>query len=68
MALYTELMNIEQAVEFYGGKKKLAEALGISPGAVSHWVEANEIPEGQQYKLQALTKGKLKVDPVERAA
>lgn len=61
-------MNIDQAVAFYGGKKKLSEALGVSPSAVSHWVEADEIPEGQQYKLQAITKGKLKVDPAERAA
>ena len=59
-------MKIEQAVKFYGGKKKLATALNVSPSAVSHWVEANEIPEGQQYKLQAITKGKLKADAAAR--
>lgn len=60
-------MNIDQAIEYYGGKKgggkgKLAAALNVSPGAVSHWVEDGKIPELQQYKLQALTKGKLKAE------
>jgi DNA-binding transcriptional regulator YdaS (Cro superfamily) len=53
-------MNVQQAIKHYGGKRKLADALNISPSAVTHWITAGKIPELHQYKLQALTGGKLK--------
>lgn len=40
--------------------KKIADALGISPAAVSQWGDV--IPEKNAYKLQAITNGELKVD------
>lgn len=41
--------------------KATAEALGISPQAVSKWPEI--VPEGMAYKLQVITAGHLRVDP-----
>lgn len=55
-------MKTKDAAEFFGGKKKLAEALGISPSAVTMWGEV--IPSSRQYQIQVLTKGKLKATPV----
>lgn len=43
----------------YKSFKAIAEALGISKSAVSQWPEL--IPEGMAYKIESLTRGKLKV-------
>lgn len=53
-------MNTDQAVAHFGSKKKLAGALGISPGAVTLW--KNVIPHLRQYQIQTVTGGLLKVD------
>lgn len=44
----------------YKSFKAIAEALGITKSAVSQWPKV--VPEGAAYKLQALTRGKLKVN------
>lgn len=58
-------MRTETAINHFGpgrgAKIRIAEALGISSGAISQWGDV--VPEGQAYKLQALTNGKLRVDP-----
>ena len=51
-------MKTKQAAEFFGSKKKLAAALGISPSAVTMWGE--EVPELRQYQIERITKGKVK--------
>ncbi|MGE6418005.1 Cro/CI family transcriptional regulator [Alteromonas macleodii] len=56
-------MNKEDAVEHFGGVTKLAEALGLSKGAVSQWGET--IPLLRAYQLEKITGGKLKVEEVE---
>lgn len=53
-------MNMNQAIQHFGSKKKLAEALGIRPSAVTQWGES--IPVGRQYQLQVISKNKLKAD------
>lgn len=55
-------MNTDQAVAHFGSKKKLADALGITAGAVTLW--KNVIPLLRQYQIQAVTGGGLKVDQV----
>ncbi len=55
-------MNTDQAVAHFGSKKKLADALGISPGAVTLW--KNVIPRLRQYQIQTVTDGALQVDLV----
>lgn len=44
-----------------GAKKRITEVLNVTSGYISQWGEI--VPEGQAYKLQVLTKGKLKVIP-----
>lgn len=46
----------------YGTLEATARALGITKSAVSQWPET--IPELWAYKLQAITKGRLKVNPI----
>lgn len=53
-------MRTREAAFFFGSKKKLAEALGIQPSAVTMWGES--VPVSRQYQLQVLSNGKLKAD------
>lgn len=59
-------MKTADVAAYYGGKKKLAEALGIRPSAVSMWGE--EVPEARQYQIQVITKGKFKANGQREAA
>lgn len=47
-------------IKYYKHPKKIADALMISPAAVSQWGEV--IPEKNAYRLQEITNGELKVD------
>jgi DNA-binding transcriptional regulator YdaS (Cro superfamily) len=58
-------MKIQQAETHFGNRRKLAEALGITSQAISQWGKRGQIPEGVAYKLEVLTKGVLKVNPVD---
>mgnify|MGYP003691499057 CR=1 FL=1 len=49
----------EDAVRHFGGVTKLAEALGLSKGAVSQWGE--NIPMLRAYQIERITNGKLVV-------
>jgi hypothetical protein len=57
-----QTMRTEQAVDFFGGRRELAQFLGITRQAVEQWGEY--VAEGPAYKLQVLTDGQLMVDPV----
>ncbi|MGH8275745.1 MAG: Cro/CI family transcriptional regulator, partial [Steroidobacteraceae bacterium] len=46
-------------VRFLGSHGKVARLLGCTRQAVQMWPET--VPEGPAYKLQALTRGRLKV-------
>ncbi|MGP1572967.1 Cro/CI family transcriptional regulator [Aggregatibacter segnis] len=50
----------KDAIKYFGTARKLAKTLRISSAAVSQWGEV--IPEKNAYKLQFITKGKLKID------
>ena len=61
-------MLVSDALKFFSGQDgdcgaqtRLANALKITRGAVSQWGDV--VPEGNAYKLESLTKGKLKADP-----
>ena len=56
-------MKVQQAEQYFGNRRKLAEALGITSQAVSQWAKRGQIPEGMAYKLQVVTGGALKVNP-----
>ncbi|WP_312288824.1 Cro/CI family transcriptional regulator [Stutzerimonas nitrititolerans] len=51
-------MKTQDVADYFGSKKKLADALGIRPSAVTMWGET--IPESRQYQIQVLSKGKFK--------
>lgn len=53
-------MTLEDAREHFGTYSAIADALGISKGAVTQW--NGEIPESRQLELHRLTKGALKAD------
>lgn len=55
-------MKTQLAVEYFKGKSKLANALGINPASVSQWGE--DVPELRAYQIERLTDGALKVNPV----
>lgn len=54
-------MKKQDAIEHFGGESRIAEILGVSRQAVNQWPEI--VPEGQAYKLQVITDGKLRADP-----
>jgi hypothetical protein len=54
-------MRTIDAVQYFDGRRALAERLGITTQAVAKWGDA--VPEGSAYKLQAVTNGRLRVDP-----
>ena len=49
-------MNKKDAIKKAGGSGKLAELLGISPGAVSLW-DDDTIPEARIWQLKVLRPG-----------
>lgn len=51
-------MKTKTAADFFGSKKKLADALGISPSAVTMW--GDDVPELRQYQIERITKGRVK--------
>ena len=53
-------MFTNDAVQYFGGRRQLAEALNITRQAVEQWGEI--VAQGAAYKLQVITKGKLVVD------
>ncbi|MDX7830326.1 MULTISPECIES: Cro/CI family transcriptional regulator [Aeromonas] len=53
-------MKTELAVDYFGTKAAIADALGIKRSAVSQWGET--IPKGRAYQIEVLTDGKLKAD------
>jgi len=52
-------MTKNQAIKWAGSAAKLASTLGITEGAVSQW--GRNPPLLQQYRLNALSNGQLKV-------
>jgi hypothetical protein len=54
-------MKAQKAIEHFGSVIELAKVLDLTRDAVYKWGDI--VPEGQAYKLQVLTAGKLQVDP-----
>jgi transcriptional regulator with XRE-family HTH domain len=45
-------MDIQKLISKYGSQQALAQAFGVSKGAVSQWVKAGKVPE--KYALREL--------------
>ncbi|MFB0769884.1 Cro/CI family transcriptional regulator [Aeromonas salmonicida] len=58
-------MRTELAVDYFGTKAAIADALGIKKSAVSQWGDI--IPKGRAYQIEVLTGGKLKAEQSQAA-
>lgn len=56
-------MKTKDAVKFFGSKAALARALGVERQAVTNW--GDTVPEGRQYQIEVITRGKLKAPKVQ---
>ena len=54
-------MYKSDVIQHYGKQAAIAAALDISRAAVNKWPDV--VPQGSAYKLQAITRGRLKVIP-----
>jgi DNA-binding transcriptional regulator YdaS (Cro superfamily) len=52
-------MTLDQAVEYFGTKLRVAAALGVTRQAVSSW---REVPPLRQLQLERMTRGALRAD------
>jgi DNA-binding transcriptional regulator YdaS (Cro superfamily) len=59
-------MTKTEAIKHYGRAIDLARALGVTPAAVSTWGEI--MPERQALKLERITGGVLRYDPMAYSA
>jgi len=46
-------MNIHKLIKQYGSQQALAQAFGVTKGAVSQWVKAGAIPAARAWQLKA---------------
>jgi hypothetical protein len=53
-------VTTDEAVQFFGGLKKLADALGVWPQVIYKWGERP--PMARQYEIEVKTEGKLRAD------
>ena len=57
-------ITVDDTLEVYSSQRELADALDVTPAAVSAWRKRNrgEIPELYARRLHEMTRGKLKFD------
>ena len=53
-------MTTEEAIKYFGGLKKLADALSIWPLVIYRW--GDRPPKARQYEIEVKTEGKLRAD------
>ena len=46
-------MDIHRLIKRYGSQQALAEAFGVTKGAVSQWVKAGAIPAARAWQFKA---------------
>lgn len=57
-------MKIDQVIKHFGSQVAAAEALGVQQPTISNWKTRGRIPHIQQLRIEHLTKGKLKAQPL----
>lgn len=51
-------MKTKDVIDYFGGARQAADALGISAAAVYQW--GDEVPRARQAHVELATKGKIK--------
>ena len=59
-------MKTQQVIDFFGGRKEAAEALGIDRTALYQW--GDDVPDCRQYQVQVVTKNALVADAEKQKA
>ena len=59
-------MKTQDAIDYFGGRQQLADALGISRPATYEWGE--KVPELRQYQIEVLSGGALRAERLDEAA
>lgn len=54
------MTKIEEAIEFFGGRNRLAGLLDVSSVAVHWWVKENKLPPYRAIQIEELSGGKFK--------
>lgn len=57
-------MKFDQVIKHFGSQVAAAEALGCSQPTLSNWKSRGRIPHIQQIRIEHLTRGKLKAQPL----
>lgn len=53
-------MYVKKAAKYFGSKKRLAETIGVTPQAVTHWGAL--LPLARAAQVEFMTRGRLKVN------
>ena len=51
---------INEVIAHFGSQAALAQALGVTEGAVSQWVSSGVIPSARAVQIERITDGKFK--------
>ena len=54
-------MTTQEAIDYFGGVRKLAKLLDTSTAAIYQW--GDYPPAGRQYELEVRTQGRLMAEP-----
>ena len=57
-------MKFKQLIDHFGSQVSAAEAIGVTQPTLSNWKKRGRIPPLQQLRIEHITRGKLKADPV----
>ena len=53
-------MNVDEAISYFGDRKKMAENLGVSLYVTYRWDK--KLPMLRQFQIERMSDGKLKAD------
>jgi DNA-binding transcriptional regulator YdaS (Cro superfamily) len=57
-------MKFQQIVKHFGSQVAAAGAIGCSQPTLSNWKKRGRIPQLQQLRIEMVTQGKLKAQPL----
>ena len=53
-------MDLQKVFDWFGGKKRTADALGVDAAAVSQWIKIGYIPPANALKVERISGGEFK--------